>query len=116
MAFGIGTNCEQTDSGVIRGKLIPISCECWYTVKGRSTPIMIKVQDENGEIQTIREIRIKSHASKNYSGVPTIEFDCDIAWRERLIEVKIIFFVLQNCWSMTLPWSETGGYPDDRTY
>lgn len=109
MAFGIGTNCEQTDSGVIRGKLIPIACECWYTAKGRSMPIMIKVQDENGEIQTIREIRIKSHASKNYSGLPTIEFDCEITWRERLIEVKIIFFVSRNCWSMTLPWSETVG-------
>lgn len=105
MAFGIGTNCEQTDSGIIRDKLIPIACDCWYTVGGRSIPRMIKLQDENGEIQTIHEIHIKSHTNKNYSGLPTIEFDCTICLSERsqLQDVKIIFFITKNCWSMSIP-------------
>lgn len=116
MAFGIGINCEQTDSGIIRGQLIPIACDCWYTVNGRSIPKMIKLQDEEGEIRTIRNIHTNSFTKKNYSGIPTIEFDCSIylGESERLQNVKLIFFPSKNCWSMCIPWAEGENSKGDR--
>ena len=50
MAFGIGINNENQDAGMIRGSQQDIACECWFTQKGKIIPLMIKVQDEDGEI------------------------------------------------------------------
>ena len=49
MAFGIGINNENQDAGMIRGSQQDIACECWFTQKGKIIPLMIKVQDEDGE-------------------------------------------------------------------
>ena len=51
MAFGIGINNENQDAGMIRGSQQDIACECWFTQKGKIIPLMIKVQDEDGEIR-----------------------------------------------------------------
>lgn len=53
MAFGIGINNENQDAGMIRGSQQDIACECWFTQKGKIIPLMIKVQDEDGEIRCI---------------------------------------------------------------
>lgn len=45
MAFGIGTNTQKADSGPVRGKQKEIACQCWFTSKGKITPLMLKIQD-----------------------------------------------------------------------
>ena len=62
MAFGIGTNSQKADAGPIRGKQREIGCYCWFTNKGKMMPTMLKVQDEDGEIITVRQIKVHSHA------------------------------------------------------
>ena len=49
--FGIGTNTQDKDAGAIKGKQIEIACECWFTKSGRTMPLLIKFQDEEGETQ-----------------------------------------------------------------
>jgi len=49
MAFGIGTNKQKADSGFIKGKQREIVCQCWFTSKGKVTPLMLKIEDEDGE-------------------------------------------------------------------
>lgn len=57
MAFGIGTGANPGDipAGIVKGKQIRVACECWCTSTGKITPLMLKVQDEDGEIRAIRE-------------------------------------------------------------
>ncbi len=60
MAFGIGMNSRGADAGGVRGIQREIACECWFTSTGKATPLMLKIQDEDGKIQTIREIIVHS--------------------------------------------------------
>ena len=53
MAFGIGMHSRRADAGSVRGIQREIACECWFTSTGKATPLMLKIQDEEGEIQTI---------------------------------------------------------------
>jgi len=98
MAFGIGILTDGKDAGSIRGKQIEIACECWFTAKGRTIPRMIKIQDGNGAIQTIEEIKVKYSEEKNYSGTRSVEYDCTIIFDEVTHDVKLIFFKEECRW------------------
>ena len=98
MAFGIGVNSQSTNEGPIRGIQQEIACECWFTSNGRITPLMIKLQDEEGEIQTVRPIYVHSQTKKNYAGTPSIEFDCTIEIQQRSYRVWLIYFQSENRW------------------
>ena len=58
MAFGTGTNSQKADAGPIRGRQREIGCYCWFTNKGKMIPTTLKVQDEDGEIRTIHQIKV----------------------------------------------------------
>ena len=94
--FGIGTNTQDKDAGAIKGKQIEIACECWFTKSGRTMPLLIKFQDEEGEIHTIDQIRVIFLEEKNYSGISSVEHDCVIAFRQTQYTVKLLFFK-QTC-------------------
>lgn len=98
MAFGIGTNTQAAVFGPIKGKQREIACQCWFTSKGKVTPLMLKVQDEDGEIRTVRQIQVHSQEEKMYAGVPSIEFDCTIAILEQQISVQLIYYKEENRW------------------
>ena len=98
MAFGIGTNLPKADAGNVRGEQRKAACECWFTSTGRVMPLMLKVQDENGEIQTIREITVHSQEKKMYAGTPSIEYDCTLALHGRRIRAWLIYYQSENRW------------------
>ena len=98
MAFGIGTNTQKEDAGFVRGKQKEIACQCWFTSKGKVTPLMLKVQDEYGEIRTVRQIRVLSQEEKRYAGVRSLEFDCNIIILEQKIGVQLIYYKEENRW------------------
>lgn len=102
MAFGIGTNVGNADSGVIKGIQKEIACQCWFTKSGKITPLMIKVQDEDGEIRVIRQIKVHSRESKRYAGIPSIEFDCSLLILEQDIKAKLIYYQTENRWVMVI--------------
>ena len=64
MAFGIGTNTQAADAGVVRGRQKDIACQCWFTSTGEIMPLMLKVKDEDGEIRAIKEITVHSKELK----------------------------------------------------
>ena len=101
MAFGIGTNAQKADAGTVKGGQMPIACECWFTSSGKTTPVMIKVQnEEDGEIITIRNIQIHYSERKNYAGIPSDEFDCSIYLLGQKLDVKLIHYLTENKWTM----------------
>lgn len=98
MAFGIGTNAQKADAGFIKGKQREIACQCWFTSKGKVTPLMLKVQDEDGEIRTVHQIQVLSQEEKKYAGVQSLEFDCIITILEQKIGVQLIYYKEENRW------------------
>ena len=100
MAFGIGTNTDKADAGPVKGKQKEIACHCWFTNKGKMMPTMLKVQDEDGEIRTVRQIQVLSQEEKMYAGVPSIEFSCIITILEQQISVWLIYYKKENRWTL----------------
>ena len=98
MAFGIGTNTQKADSGFIKGKQREIACHCWFSSKGKVIPLMLKIEDEDGEIRTIRQIEVLSQEEKRYAGVRSLEFDCIITIMEQKIGVQLIYYKEENRW------------------
>ena len=98
MAFGIGTNTQKTDAGFIKGKQREIACQCWFTSKGKVTPLMLKIEDEDGEIRTVRQIQVLTQEEKKYAGVRSLEFECIITILEQKIDVQLIYYKEENRW------------------
>ncbi len=100
MAFGIGTNPPEADAGSVKGTQKQIACECWFTSTGRIMPLMLKVEDEEGEIQTIREFVIHSQEKKRYAGIPSIEYDCTLVIHGQKVRGWLIYYQSENRWVM----------------
>ena len=98
MAFGIGTNTGSADAGSVRGAQKEVACQCWFTRSGNITPLMIKVQDEDGEIRVIRHIKVHSQEKKMYAGIPSIEFACTLIILEQEIHARLIYYQTENRW------------------
>ena len=98
MAFGIGTNTQKADAGFIKGKQREIACQCWFTSKGKVTPLMLKIEDEDGEIRTVRQIQVLTQEEKKYAGVRSLEFNCIITILEQKIDVQLIYYKEENRW------------------
>ena len=98
MAFGIGINTQKADAGFIKGKQREIACQCWFTSKGKVTPLMLKIEDEDGEIRTVRQIQVLTQEEKKYAGVRSLEFECIITILEQKIDVQLIYYKEENRW------------------
>ena len=98
MAFGIDTNTQKADASFIKGKQREIACQCWFTSKGKVTPLMLKIEDEDGEIRTVRQIQVLTQEEKRYAGVRSLEFDCIITILEQKIDVQLIYYKEENRW------------------
>lgn len=98
MALGGGTNTRKADAGMIKGKQREIACQCWFTSKGKVMPLMLKVEDEDGEIRTVRQIQVLSQEEKIYAGVLSLEFDCIITILGQWIKVRLIYYKEENRW------------------
>lgn len=101
-AFGIGTNSGKADAGAVKGTQKEIACECWFTSKGKVIPLMIKVEDEDGEIRVIKQINVHHQEAKRYAGIPSIEFDCTFTILSQVIGAKLIYYQTENRWVMNL--------------
>lgn len=98
MAFGIGMPAQRADAGKVRGIQKEVACACWFTSSGKLMPLMLKAQDEDGEIRTIRQLAVHSQEKKMYAGVPSIEFVCTLTILERAIPARLIYYPTENRW------------------
>ena len=93
---------SSMDMRLLRGTQREIACECWCTSTGKITPLMIKLKDEEGQIQTIRDITVHAQTKKRYAGIPSIEYDCTLVIRDRYIRAWLIFFQTEGRWVLNL--------------
>lgn len=102
MAFGIAADAGAMDgkmeNGILRGTQQEIACGCWCTSTGKITPLMVKLKDEEGQIQVIRDITVHSREKKRYAGIPSTEYDCTLVVNNRRIRTWLIFYPTQGRW------------------
>lgn len=97
-AFGIGTNTEPADAGNVRGRQINVACECWFSRSGVTKPLLVKYEDEEGTIHTLRNIRVLYQEAKNYGGIPSMEYRCQAVLHQILCEFALIFYMEESRW------------------
>ncbi len=90
------------DSGEVRGKMYHIACLSWTTSDGRMTPVTFKFEDDNGDIQTVRDIRIRSSEEKHYSGIASWEYACEAIIGGLVREFQIICYLEATKWVMVI--------------
>ena len=100
MAFGTDIHMEKADAGSIRGEQENIAVGCWFTSRGDTSLQLLKYQDEEGQIHTIRHIRVMSREEKHYNGIPTLEYICRIEEGGYEAEIKLLFFLEEHRWAM----------------
>lgn len=92
----------ETDSGTLRGNQYEIACNAWFRSDGSPQPLSFKFRGEDESIQTVRDIHVNHVEAKNYSGIPTKEFDCNAVIGGLNHEFKLIFFCESCKWVMLI--------------
>ncbi|SEU24455.1 hypothetical protein SAMN05443270_3798 [Lacrimispora sphenoides] len=100
--FGIGTNVKRIDSGIIRGTMYPIACMAWYSPGCPPRPLLFKFEGEDGILQTITNLCIKSTDDKCYDGNRATEYRCEAVIGGIRYGFKLIFYIIDNRWGMVI--------------
>lgn len=98
--FVTSVHTEQADAGEILGKQEPVACDCWFTSGGSTMPRLIKYQDGEGGIRSIRNIRVLAAEDKRYCGIPTREYSCLAEENGREYRFTLIFVKEECRWSL----------------
>lgn len=102
MAFGIGTNSQHTEHTIPKGQLQDVAVKCWFTSKGESRPLMMKLQTEQGEIIPVENIQVLTSEKQYYARIMTWKYKCKVVSNEREQEF-ILLFTPETCsWKMIL--------------
>lgn len=100
MGFGIGTNTEQTDAGLVRGRQEVVACDCWFTSSGKTIPRFLKYKDADGFIHGICDIEVHCSQKKNYCGIPMIEYECSCIEQGKEYYFRLLFLVQECLWKI----------------
>ena len=90
----------EVDSGMPRGTMFHIACSTWFTATGKVMPQYFKFEDDNGDIQTVRDILVKYTEDKNYSGIPSRVYGCEAVIGGLIREFTLIFYLEACKWVM----------------
>lgn len=96
MAFVNTYERPELNSGEIRADQREVACSLWFPICGNPYPIWFKFRDDNGDIQMVKDIQIKSMEDKNYSGIPSKEYVCHAIIGGLFREFKLIYYV-ESC-------------------
>lgn len=102
MGFGIGVYESDIYSGEIKGKIYHVACKAWFTSTCNLRPLSLKFEGDDGIIQSISNIDIKSVEDKNYSGLPSKEYACTAIIGGIIHEFKLIFYIDACKWIMVV--------------
>lgn len=75
---GSDLNYNQENIDAPKGRQREIACYSWTTAAGVITPLLFKLKDEDGVIQSFDKIHVNFSEKKLYCGIPSLEFNCDV--------------------------------------
>ena len=80
-----------------------IACFSWTTASGVVTPLMFKMLDEDGVIQTFDKIHILHNERKLYAGIVSYEFYCNLLVNGLTLQVTLIYYPETCRWVLVEP-------------
>ena len=75
---GSDLNYNQENIDTPKGVQKEIACMSWSTTEGEVTPLLFKLKDEDGIIQTFDKIHVNYSEKKLYCGIPSFEYNCNV--------------------------------------
>lgn len=94
-----------------KGKQKEIACFSWTTASGDVTPIMFKMPDEDGVIQTFDKIHILHSERKLYAGIVSYEFSCELLVNGLTLTVMLIYYPETCKWVLIEPNQKASSDP-----
>lgn len=98
--MGIGINTHETDYGEIQGFQEAVACSAWFTSTGAVMPKMIKYKDDNGVIQPLYNIHVHNCEKRNYCGIPTFYYDCEVIVGSRCYPFQLLYYTERQEWKI----------------
>lgn len=102
MAFGIGTKAEHPDNGMIQGTVKEVAVKCWFTVSGKSMPLMMKVRTEEEEIIKVDDIQVLTVDKQWYAGIMNVKYRCQALVRGQMKEFILLFCPEECSWKLVI--------------
>lgn len=99
--MGIGTNAQNPDEGKMKRDLEEIACGVWFTSHGAAIPKLVKYQDKEGFIHSIRPIQVLSKEKKYYCGIPVQEYRCSTVSENRRYLFRLYYYPETGCWKLS---------------
>ncbi|MCI8512099.1 MAG: hypothetical protein HFE83_08905 [Lachnospiraceae bacterium] len=75
-----------------------IACSAWFPANGKPFPRLFKFKDDNGEIQTVKNISVHRIETKNQLSCPVNEYDCRAIIGGLMREFKIVYRLKSAEW------------------
>ena len=69
MGFTLERQTDRLQAKEVRGNYQKVAVACWFTSNGRSMPRMVKYEDEEGTIRSIRNIHLIKTEEKYFAGI-----------------------------------------------
>lgn len=102
MAFGIGINTEHPEHSQPKGEFQEAAVGCWFTSRGESMPLMMKVKTRQGEIVAVKEIRLLTSEKQWYAGILTVKYRCQAVINGVIKEFILLFRPDECTWKIVL--------------
>lgn len=93
---------EEIDGGVPSGTMYHIACKSWFTSNGNLRPLSFKFEGDDGSMIYVNNLIIHYSDDKNYSGIPSKEFECEAVVAGLIRTFKLIFYAQTYKWVMII--------------
>ncbi len=103
MGFCAGSEGNISDERGRSGRRQRVAVDCWFTATGRTMPRMVKYEDEDGCLQTLRDIYIVKQDQSHYVGIYCQQFYCRAVVDGKARDFILFFHSKNHTWDMMVP-------------
>lgn len=103
MGFSIETVKERPQEHAVKGCYRKAAVGCWFTSNGKSIPMLVKFEDEDGVRHMLKDIHIKKTEQKYYAGVLSRRYDCSTVIDGRNRNFTLLYHPETGIWDMVFP-------------
>lgn len=102
MGFTVSASEEELQERQIKGQYHNAAVDCWFTSTGKMMPKLVKYMDEEGCLQTLRNIHVKTREQKHYAGILSQKFSCDVVVEGREYAFVLLFNPKEGLWNLVI--------------
>ncbi len=102
MAFQNDYNIPTIEDSTLNGIRIPIAVMSWTTTNCKVIPLILKIQDNDGVVHTVKSIHVCYNEKKKYYGQWCWVFDCRTTEPYCPSVFRLIYYTEDVKWEMVI--------------